>query len=250
MTDEPYFIDGADRPSQWLVTCDHASNHVPHWINDGDLGLPRADMDRHIAYDVGAKGVALALGQALNAPVVGSNFSRLVIDPNRGADDPTLIMQLYDGTLIPANRGIDAAERAKRIETLYEPYHAAYAELAARRADTVILSVHSFTPQLQGKPIRPWEIGVLFAQDQRLTTPLIETLQSQTDYCVGINEPYRGYLPKDAIDRHALQHNRLNALIEIRNDLIVEESQQRAWAAQLAPILNEALAKTTLSQGS
>jgi len=247
MTYSPYFIEGADRPSRWLVTCDHASNHVPDSVNGGDLGLPDADMARHIAYDVGAEGVARHLGELLDAPVIGTRFSRLVIDPNRGADDPTLIMQLYDGTLIPANRTIDEAERTKRITELYQPYHDAYAALAARHADTVILSIHSFTKQLRNKPQRPWHIGVLFAQDARLSTPLIAELETQSDLCIGINQPYSGHLPKDAVDTHGLKHGRLNALIELRNDLISSPTEQQAWARRLAPILTTALAKTELT---
>ncbi len=110
-----------------------------------------ADMARHIAYDVGAAGLARALGAALDSPVICSDFSRLVIDPNRGEDDPTLVMKLYDGTIIPANRHVDAAEIERRLDTLYRPYHAAYAELAARQPDTVILAIHSFTPCLKGR---------------------------------------------------------------------------------------------------
>ena len=94
MTYAPYFIEGAARNGRWLVTCDHATNTVPDFVNGGDLGLPSEDMQRHIAWDVGALGMARALGAALDGPVVSSNFSRLVIDPNRGEDDPTLVMRL------------------------------------------------------------------------------------------------------------------------------------------------------------
>ena len=120
-------------------------------------------MARHIAYDVGAAGLARALGEALDSPVICSDFSRLVIDPNRGEQDPTLVMKLYDGTIIPANRHVDAAEVERRLATLYRPYHAAYAALAARRPDTVILAIHSFTPCLKGRPPRPWHVGVLYS---------------------------------------------------------------------------------------
>jgi len=125
---------------------------VPDWINGGDLGLPAADMARHIAYDIGAAGVTAHLAHALNACAIQSQFSRLVIDPNRGEDDPTLLMRLYDGTIIPANRHADAVEKERRLDTLHRPYHAALAGLAARRDDTVICSVHSFTPQVITNP--------------------------------------------------------------------------------------------------
>ena len=109
MTYQPFHITGADRASRWVITVDHAANTVPQEVNNGDLGLNSNDMNRHIAYDIGAKGVALALGTLLEAPVICSNFSRLVIDPNRGEIAPTLIMRLYDGTIIPAIVDIDDA---------------------------------------------------------------------------------------------------------------------------------------------
>jgi predicted N-formylglutamate amidohydrolase len=167
-----------------------------------------------------------------------------VIDPNRGEDDPTLLMKLYDGTIIPANRhaGRDALEM--RLNRCYRPYHTALAELAARRDDTVIVSIHSFTPQLMGRPPRPWHVGVLYAADTRFAKPLLARLRAEPDLCIGENEPYGGHLPGDAIARHAIAWQRLNALIEVRNDLIATPAQQVHWAARLAPILQQALADT------
>lgn len=238
----PYFVEGQDRPGRWLVTCDHASNRVPEDLG-GTLGIGMADMARHIAWDVGAAGLTRALGDALNSPVICSNFSRLVIDPNRGEQDPTLVMQLYDGTIIPANRAVSPAEVQRRLDTLYRPYHDAYAQLAARRADTVIVAIHSFTPCLQGRAPRRWHVGVLYSHlDSRLSRPLIARLQKEADLCVGDNEPYAGHLPGDAIDRHALQKGRLNTLIELRNDLIGTALQQAHWADRLAAILQDVLA--------
>ncbi len=237
-----YRIIGEDRPGRWLITCDHATNRVPDWVNGGDLGITSADMARHIAFDPGAAGVAEALGLALNSPVILSDFSRLVIDPNRGEDDPTLVMRLYDGTIIPANRHADAAEVERRLDRLYRPYHAALARLAARRADVAICAIHSFTPCLQGRPPRPWHVGVLHSHlDGRLSLPLIAGLQAEPDLCVGDNEPYAGHLPGDSIDRHALREGRQNTLIEVRNDLIADAASRAAWGARLAPILAKAL---------
>jgi len=241
---DAYEISGEDRPGRWLVTCDHASNRVPDWVAGGDLGIPAADMARHIAFDVGAAGLALALGAALDAPVICSGFSRLVIDPNRDPEDPTLVMKLCDGTIIPANRHVGPAGVEERLARLYRPYHAALTRLAARQADTVIVAVHSFTPCLRGRPPRPWQVGVLYSHlDGRLSLPLIAALQAAGDLCVGDNEPYAGHLPGDAIDRHALQTGRHNTLIEVRNDLIAEATGQQAWAALLASALRAALAK-------
>ena len=237
-----YHITGEDRPGRCLVTCDHASNRVPQDVCDGDLGIAPEDMARHIAWDVGAAGLARALGLLLDSPVICSDFSRLVIDPNRGEDDPTLVMRLYDGTIIPGNRHATAADVALRLDRLYLPYHAALADLAARRDDTVILAMHSFTPCLQGRPPRPWQVGVLYSHlDERLSLPLIAALQACPDLCVGDNEPYAGHLPGDAIDKHGLQMGRLNTLIELRNDLIGDAAGQAQWADRLAPILTDVL---------
>lgn len=247
MTYQPYNTYGQDRPSRWLVTCDHAANTVPDEINGGSLGLPDADMQRHIAYDVGAAGVTKALAQALDAPAVLSNFSRLVIDPNRGLDDPTLLMRLYDGSVIPANRDADDLEKSRRIEAYYAPYDAALGQMAARQPDTVIAAIHSFTPQLRARLPRPWHIGILYDQrDSRLAHPLLRLLREQSDLVVGENEPYAGHLPGDAIDRHALRMGRANVLIELRSDLIAEPATQAAWGLRLAPILEQALTEANI----
>ncbi|ETA52767.2 N-formylglutamate amidohydrolase [Rhodobacteraceae bacterium PD-2] len=242
MTYCPFRVEGEERQSRFLITCDHATNTVPPKLG-GTLGLPDGDMARHIAYDVGAAGVARALGTALGAPVVLSDFSRLVIDPNRGEDDPTLLMKLYDGSVIPANRHADAAERTRRLEAYHRPYHRALERLAARREDVVIVTVHSFTRQLRDRPARPWPVGVLHAWDARLSDPLIALLQAEPDLVVGRNEPYPGHLPGDAIDRHALKHGRLNTLLEVRNDLIETEAAQQHWGERLAGLLTRALAQ-------
>lgn len=247
MPDAAHEIIAESRPGRWLVTCDHASNAVPDWVGGGTLGLPVEEMARHIAHDPGAAGVTRALAAALGSPALLSTFSRLVIDPNRGEDDPTLLMRLYDGTVIPGNRHADAAELERRLDRLYRPYHAAYARLAARRADTVICAIHSFTPQLRGRPPRPWHVGVLHShRDSRLALPLIARLRAEPDLCVGDNEPYSGHLPGDAIDRHALAHGRPNVLIELRQDLIATPAAQVAWAQRLAPILVQVLKESGL----
>lgn len=245
MTHPSFEIQGAGRTGRWLITCDHATNRVPDWVNGGCLGLDPADMQRHIAYDVGAAGVTRLLAEALESPAILSDFSRLVIDPNRGEDDPTLLMKLYDGTIIPANRHADEAERERRLDALHRPYHNAYADLVRRRDDVVVCAIHSFTPRLKGRPPRPWEVGVLYAGDDRLAKPFLAACRAQ-GWCVGDNEPYSGHLPGDAVDRHALQDGRPNVLIEVRNDLIADAAGQALWAANLAPILKTALAQSGL----
>nr|WP_109668665.1 N-formylglutamate amidohydrolase [Roseicyclus mahoneyensis] len=243
-------IEGADRGGRWVVTCDHACNLVPPEVAEGDLGLPQADMARHIAYDVGAAGVARHLAQALDGPVILSGFSRLVIDPNRGEDDPTLLMKIYDGSIIPANRHADAAEVELRLDLFHRPYHAALAGLIADRDRPVIVAIHSFTPQLVGRPPRPWHVGVLYAGDTRLALPLLARLNAEPDLCVGDNQPYSGHLPGDALDRHAVQPGRLHVLVEIRNDLIETPQAQADWGKRLAPQLVAALAQAELGNSS
>ncbi len=245
MTNEPYEIIGADRPGRWLISCDHATNIVPDWVHGGDLGLPAEDMERHIAYDIGAEGVTHKLAAALNSPGILSRFSRLVCDPNRGEDDPTIMMRLYDGTIIPANRNADRDEIEKRLDRLYRPYHAAYADLANTIHAPVICAVHSFTPRLRGRHPRPWEIGVLYADDTRLALPFLQACRD-AGWTTGDNEPYAGHLPGDAVDRHALQHGRPNVLIELRQDLIADDAGQTLWANRLAPILADVLARAGL----
>lgn len=237
-----YQIIGEGRGGRWLVTCDHASNHVPDWVGGGSFGLGPADMSRHIAYDVGAAGLATLLAEELDSPCILTKFSRLVIDPNRGEDDPTLVMKLYDGTIISGNRHVGEAEVVERLNRLYRPYHDALARLAARRPDTVIVAIHSFTPCLKGRSPRPWHVGVLYSyQDPRLSHVLIDLLRRQPDLCVGENEPYSGHLPGDAIDRHALRYGRLNTLVELRNDLIADPVAQQVWASRLAGVLHDSL---------
>ena len=231
---------GADRKGQWLFLCDHATNAVPDWLG-GSLGLPAEDMARHIAYDVGAAGVTRELGALLDAPAVLSKFSRLVIDPNRAEDDPTLVMQVYDGTIIPGNRSVPPAGIAERLERLYRPYHNAVAKLAEARPNPILVSVHSFTPRLSGRRPRPWHVGVLTASDRRIGKPIIDLLRADPDLCVGDNEPYTGALKGDAMDRHGVQTGRPHVLIEIRNDLIGSRQDQRNWAERLAPLLIKAL---------
>ena len=226
--------------SRILLLCDHASNHVPADVAGGDLGLPAAEMARHIAWDIGAAGVTEALAALLDAPALLTRFSRLVVDPNRGEDDPTLVMRLYDGTVIPANRLIDRAEVDRRLEAYHRPYHraidAALDRLRVAGRAPAIVSIHSFTPQLRGRPPRPWQVGVLWHRDGRIALPLIARLRDE-GLCVGDNEPYSGELEGDTLSRHGTRTGLPHVLIEIRQDLIGDMAGQRGWAERLAPIL-------------
>jgi predicted N-formylglutamate amidohydrolase len=237
-----------------ILLCDHASNAVPHEVAGGDLGLPPSDMARHIAYDVGARGLTLELARLLNAPAVLSTFSRLVIDPNRGEDDPTLVMQLYDGSVIPANRRADMADISARLTAWHRPYHGAVratirtaqakmADAGTRTPRPALISIHSYTPQLRGRPIRPWHAGVLWDSDARLAGPMIDLLRAEPDLVIGDNEPYAGHLAGDTMWTHGTRNGLPHALLELRNDLIETEDQQKGWAARLAPIMRASLAR-------
>lgn len=235
-------VNGAGR-APILVLCDHATNRVPPSVAGGDLGLPPVEMERHIAYDIGARGVTLGLARLLDAPALLTRFSRLVIDPNRGEYDPTLLMRLYDGTIIPGNRHADQAERERRLDAWHRPYHQAItAEIDAMVAEDrepALISIHSFTPRLRARAARPWHIGVLWDRDRRLAEPLIARLQAQGDIAVGDNEPYRGALEGDTMFRHGTMRGLRHVLIELRQDLIATGEQQEAWADRLAPILRD-----------
>jgi len=244
-----YRIEGAARQGQWVVTVDHAANTVPEDVNGGTLGLSEADMGRHIAFDPGALGVARALARGLGAPMIAATFSRLVIDPNRGEGDPTLLMQLCDGLIIPGNRHADAAEVDRRLALYHRPYHRAVAQLLAAREAPVVIAIHSFTRQLQGHAPRPWHVGVLYAGDARLARPLIARLNDEPGLCVGDNAPYAGHLPGSSMDRHGGVPRRLHALIEVRNDLIRTRAEQEVWGRRLAPILEAAL-RVARTQGA
>lgn len=235
----------ADGIAGLVLVCDHASNAVPPEI--GTLGLPDSDMQRHIAWDIGARAVTLGLCDRLGAPAVMSTWSRLVIDPNRGTDDPTLVMRLYDGSIIPGNRHVDAAEITRRTEAYHRRYHgaidAALDRIEAAGEQPFIVSIHSFTPQLKGKAPRPWHIGLLWDGDDRLVAPLFEELGRDTDLCIGDNEPYNGALKGDCMWQHGTRRGIAHVLIEIRNDLIATTEGQERYADLLAPILIRAIAQ-------
>jgi predicted N-formylglutamate amidohydrolase len=236
---------GATAITNLLLVCDHARNAVPPGI--GDLCLPREDMMRHIAWDVGARGVTLGLAARLGAGAVLSTYSRLVIDPNRGEDDPTLVMRLYDGSIVPANRHVDAAEVERRKAAYHRPYHAAIREaldeILAAGQTPVLVSIHSFTRQFRNRPLRPWHVGLLWDKDDRLLRPLLARLRAEGDLVVGDNEPYTGQLVGDCMWTHGTQRGFPHVLIEIRNDLIEDPDSQADWAARLAPMIREAVAE-------
>ena len=229
-----------------LIICDHASNAIPHGY--GTLGLPREALERHIAYDIGAADVTRALAGILGAPAVLSTYSRLVIDPNRGLDDPTLVMRYSDGAIVPGNAYIDAVEIGTRSTRLWGPYRQEIAAtvdaMIATGEPPALISIHSFTPVMRSLA-RPWKIGVLWDCDDRIPKPLIEAMLAEPDLRaaeVGDNEPYDGALAGDTIDEIATARGLANALIELRQDLIAEGHDATAWGERLARALRPIIA--------
>jgi predicted N-formylglutamate amidohydrolase len=229
-----------------LIICDHASNAIPRGY--GALGLQPETLERHIAYDIGAAEVTRALAAMLGAPAVLSTYSRLLIDPNRGLDDPTLVMRYSDGAVVPGNAYIDAAEIASRSGRYWAPYRQEIAATADAMMATgeppALISIHSFTPVMRSLA-RPWKIGILWDRDDRVPRSLIEAMLSEADLRadeVGDNEPYDGALAGDTIDAVATSRGLANALIEIRQDLIADKHGAIAWAERLARILRPIIA--------
>jgi predicted N-formylglutamate amidohydrolase len=226
-----------------LFVCDHASNALPAEV--GTLGLPLPALQTHIAWDIGASHVTRALAEHFSARAVLARWSRLLIDLNRGADDPTLVMRLSDGNIVPGNKDAGDTEIARRIALYHAPYHAAIAaEIDNIRMSgnvPVLISIHSFTPSWKGIT-RPWELGILWDRDGRLARPLIGAFR-EAGFAVGDNEPYSGELENDCLYRHGTMNGLPHVLIEIRQDLIADEKMAAALAARLEPVLEGVLAK-------
>lgn len=237
-----------DLASGVLVLCDHATNAIPPEY--GALGMPPAQLERHIGYDIGAAMVTRRLAARLHAPALLSDFSRLLIDPNRGLDDPTLVMRLSDGAIVPGNAHVDDDEIARRIARFYRPYDlaigAAIDAALAAGIPPVIVSIHSFTPVWRSWP-RPWEVAILWDADPRLPEPLVAALRALGDLTVGDNEPYDGALAGDVIFRHATARGLANVLIEVRQDLIADERGAEAWGDRLAGVIAPLVAPITAS---
>lgn len=238
-TFEPVEIISGRLDSGILLIADHAMRHLP--AEYGRLGLDEAQFERHIAYDIGVEGLTRGLAQRLGCPAVLARFSRLLIDPNRGWDDPTLIRQLYDGAVIPGNYPLREDERAKRMENYFKPFRQAVSRTVAEMqgkagAPPVVISVHSFTPIMGGKT-RPWHVGILWDMDPRAAAPLIEMLRCEPGVHVGDNEPYDGALHGDTLHEICTARGIAHLLIEVRQDLISSEAGIEEWVSRLAPMI-------------
>jgi predicted N-formylglutamate amidohydrolase len=238
----PYEFLNQEGAAPVLLLCDHATNFMPRAFRS--LGLDEARLARHIAWDIGIAEVTRDLARRLGAPAVLTRFSRLIVDPNRKVDDPTLIPQIGDGVVVPGNRDLTPEAREARIESFHRPYHAAVERtldaMTARGPAPAIVSMHSFTPVMKGFE-RPWEIGILWNQDGRLPLPLMARLRAQ-GLTVGDNQPYSGHGSHGhTLHAHAEPRGLANALIEVRQDLIDTHHGAAQWSALLAKVLAEVL---------
>jgi predicted N-formylglutamate amidohydrolase len=227
-----------------VLIADHAGRAIPARL--GTLGLDEDALGRHIAWDIGIAELTRTLAHALDAVAVLSTYSRLVIDCNRLLDDATSIPAVSDGVAVPANRALDAEERARRVAQAFDPYHAAVTEAVVRRraagAIPALVSMHSFTPVFEGFE-RPWHIGILWNRDPRIPVPLMRALARDPNIVVGDNEPYsarrgRGY----SLLNHGAAHGLPHVLIEVRQDLIDTRHGVALWAGRLGAALEEVLA--------
>lgn len=230
-----------------LLLCDHASNFVPRALQG--LGLDDAHLVRHIAWDIGAAEATREMARLLDAPALLSGFSRLVVDPNRIAEGTDLIPEVSDGVEVPGNRGLTPAQRQQRYETFHQVYHrtieAELDALAARGPGPAVVSVHSFTPVMEGQE-RPWQVGILWNRDRRLPVPLMTRLRAE-GLVVGDNEPYTG---RDfhgyTLHSHAEPRRLANVLIELRQDLVDTHHGAVEWAGRMAKALQPILADPEL----
>jgi len=234
-------VNGQGR-SPYVLICEHASRLMPKRL--GSLGLPEAELSRHIAWDIGAENVARVLSRLMDAPLVLQRYSRLAYDCNRPPEAPDAIPEVSELTSIPGNRGLSAEARLARIREIYRPFHDGVSRLLDARAAagqrTLLVSIHSFTPVYKGKP-RSVELGILHDRDTTLSAKLIKGFPNVD---ARLNEPYG---PKDGVlhtlNMHGFARGLAHAMIEIRNDLVATERGQDEWGQRLSvPLIQAATA--------
>lgn len=239
----PFVIVNPQGKGRAVLSCDHASAYIPRRL--GSLGLEPKDRMRHIAWDIGAAGVARHLSHHLDAPLILAGYSRLVIDCNRPLRVAEIFTERSEDTTIPGNTGISAREKAERAAIFYWPYHDALHRLIDSRMTAggvpVLICVHSFTPVYRDVS-RRWHVGVHYRLDSRLATLALSGLRRDPELIVGENEPYKVSLEEDyTVPVHAERRGLPYVLFEIRQDLISSQAGIDAWATRLAAILSPAL---------
>jgi predicted N-formylglutamate amidohydrolase len=232
----PVITERLDGTSALFLTCEHAGRGIPSRL--GDLGIPEAELNRHIGWDIGAAGVARGLSERMDAALVMQTYSRLVIDCNRQPSRFDSMAKISEHTEVPGNHDLPADHADARVREIFDPYHETIAAELDRRRDagraTLLLAVHSFTPVYKGVS-RPWHIGLLYHRDERVARVLLDLISRDPALTVGDNEPYAITDEGDyTIPVHGEQRGILHIEIEIRQDLIETEAGQRDWAARLA----------------
>jgi len=240
---KPVLLLNAQGRSPFLLTGDHAGRAIPQAL--GTLGLGRDDLARHIAWDIGVRGLGERLSAMLDATFIHQPYSRLVIDCNRDSISEEAIPARVDGTDIPANLALSDAQRAARIAEIYGPYHAAIDQLIDQRSaaglPTILLALHSFTPKL-GDEARSWDIGILHdGANDRFAKSLLGALQASASLITGDNQPYQMDATDYSVPAHAFTRTLPYAEIEVRQDLLADESSHARWATILAEALRQAL---------
>jgi predicted N-formylglutamate amidohydrolase len=237
-----FFLRHPEGSGDFVLLCDHASNHVPRELHR--LGLTDSDLARHIALDIGAADITALLSKLLDAPAILCATSRLVIDCNRHLDAADLIPENSDGTPIPGNQGLSRSSRTMRIDRWFTPYHDAVEQVLTARADRglapTVLSIHSMAADMAGRH-RPWQIAVSSHQDRRLAEPVLAALRSPGDVIVGDNQPYDLDPSVDfSIPYHAMRRNWPYLQIEFRQDEVANPAGQKNWANRFAAALSSA----------
>ena len=237
----PYAILQENGAAAALVVCDHASRAIPKSLNR--LGLPELATWQHVAWDIGAGELARGLAAMLDAPAVLAGYSRLVVDCNRRPDDPDAFRQVSDGWEIPGNAALDDDARRRRLAACFDPYHDCIAALLAglerRSPRPLLVSVHTFTPLLNGRQ-RPWHVGVLWDHDEPSARRLLAGLRRHPEIVVGDNEPYSGKHPSDfTIDHHAERAGLPHVCIEVRQDQFESAAGTERWVRILGGVLVE-----------
>jgi predicted N-formylglutamate amidohydrolase len=237
--ESPFVLVNAQGVSPYVLVCEHAGNALPKKL--GTLGLPVEDLQRHIAWDIGAEGVARLLSKLLDAPLALQRYSRLAYDCNRPPESDAAIPEMSETTIVPGNKNLSAADRMQRVQDIYRPFHAGLAHLLDERAcagkSSSLVTIHSFTKTYKGKE-RAVELGILFDRDSRIADKLIKGFP-KTD--ARLNEPYG---PRDGvmhtINLHAAPRGLKSVMIEIRNDLVASEREQNYWAQRLSlPLIQQ-----------
>src|SRR6201987_6009138 len=235
---DPVFEQNAGGRSPFLFTSDHYGRLLPEKL--GDLGLPESQLVRHIAWDIGIAGVAERLSKLLDVHLIAQRYSRLVIDCNRPPHAASSIPLLSEATTIPGNEGISREDAELRRREVFDPYHrrinAVIDHRAHERRPTILVALHSFTPVYAGVA-RPWHIGTLYHRDKTLPPLFLKALRAEGDLVVGDNEPYAvGDGTDYTIPVHGEARGLMTSGIEIRQDLIADQSGQQQWAERLARI--------------